>query len=280
MGKVIICNGKLAETPYIVKESERKLYCIEEICHYVSTNIYSIDVEFFSPELIYFIRDELGLPEVANKLKSLIIGNYSLNDIIAALFCSCDLYSKEEILEKIELVKSLVNMPAWERRAYIGYKKLEEKKYLVALKYFRGTLKEENISEKDYGIVLKAIGICLIHVSSFKEAADYFYKSYKYTNNPKVLVLAILARKLGNLDKEFNEKVSEFTRDENVISEAEKIWKDTEKLALNGESIRSIDNIFEKLKTYKVVEGYKEIELKLEEFKAEYREGAWNGLIS
>jgi len=280
MGKVIICNGKLAKTPYIVKETERKLYCIEEICHYLSTNIYSIDLDFFTPELIYYIKDELGLRAAADKLRSLIIGKYSLNDIITALFCSCDLYSKEEILEKIELVKSLANMPAWERRAYIGYKKLEEKKYLVALKYFRGTLKEENITEKDYGTVLKAVGICLVHVSSFKEAADCFYKSYKYTHNPKVLVLAILALKLGNPGKEFNEKVGEFTNDEKVISEVEKIWKETEKLALNGENAKNIDNIFEKLKTDKVTEGYKEIEIKLEEFKAEYREGAWNGLIS
>ena len=102
MGKVIICNGKLAKTPYIVKETERKLYCIEEICHYVSTNIYSIDLDFFTPELIYYIKDELGLRAAADKLRSLIIGKYSLNDIITALFCSCDLYSKEEILEKIE----------------------------------------------------------------------------------------------------------------------------------------------------------------------------------
>ena len=67
MGKVIICNGKLAKTPYIVKETERKLYCIEEICHYVSTNIYSIDLDFFTPELIYYIKDELGLKAAADK---------------------------------------------------------------------------------------------------------------------------------------------------------------------------------------------------------------------
>ena len=280
MGKVIICSGKLAETPHVVEDTGKKLYSIEEICHYVSANIYSIDLEFFSPELIRFIRNELELPEVANKLKSLITGNYSINDVITVLFCSCDLYSKEEILEKIELVKSLANMPVWERRAYIGYKKLEEKKYLIALKYFRGTLKEESIAEKDYGIILKEIGICLVHVSSFKEAADCFYKSYKYTHNSKVLVLAVLALKLGSPGKEFNEKVSEFTKDEAVIAEAEKIWKEAEKLALNGESVRNIENIFEKLKTNKVTEGYKEIEIKLEEFKAEYREGAWNGLIS
>ena len=51
-------------------------------------------------------------------------------------------------------------------------------------------------------------------------------------------------------------------------------------MALNSENISRIENVFGKLKTYKVAEGYKEIEFKLEEFKTEYREGAWNGLIS
>ena len=280
MGKIIVCCGKLADNPYIIEETGKKLYSVEEICHYVRTNIYSIDLGFFSPMLINFIKEELNLPMVAKKLKSLIVGNYLLNDVITTLFCSCDLYSKEEILEIIELVKYLAQMPAWERRAYIGYKKLEERKFLVALKYFRGTLKEENLAEKDYGIVLRAMGICLIHVSSFKEAAECFYKSHKHTGSKETLIFALLALKLGNPDKEFNDRVNEFTKDETVISEAERIWKEAEKNALNGENIKNIDNIFDKLKTDKVTEGYKETELKLEEFKTGYREGAWNGLVS
>lgn len=280
MGKVIVCSGKLADNPYIIKEVGKKLYSIEEICYYVGTNVYSIDLSFFSPELIKFIKDELKLPVVASKLKSLVSGNYLLNDVITALFCSCDLYSKEEILKIIELVKSLTEMPAWERKAYIGYKKLSEGKYLLALKYFRGTLKEESLAANDYGVVLRAMGICLIHVSSFKEAADCFYKAYKYTQDNKVLILALLALKLGNPDKEFNERANELTKDESIISEAEKIWKEAEKNALSGFNVGNINHMFEKLKTDKVTEGYKEIEVKLQQFKAKYREGAWNGLVS
>ena len=280
MGKVIVCSGKLADNPYVIKEVGKKLYSIEEICYYVGTNVYSIDLSFFSPELISFIKDELKLSVVANKLKSLVSGNYMLNDVITALFCSCDLYSKEEILKIIGLVKSLAEMPAWERNAYIGYKKLSEGKYLLALKYFRGTLKEESLVANDYGVVLRAMGICHIYVSSFKEAADCFYKAYKYTQDKKVLMLALLALKLGNPDKEFNERASEFTKDESIIVEAEKIWKEAEKNALSGLNAGNINHMFEKLKTDKVTEGYKEIEVKLQQFKAEYREGAWNGLVS
>lgn len=280
MGKVIVCSGSLAQTPFLVKETGEKLYSIEEICHYVRINVYSIDLNFFSCELLNFIKEELKLPVVANKIKSLVVGNYLLNDVITALFCSCDLYSKEEILTTVELVKALAEMPAWERKAYIGYRKLSEGRFLVAVKYFRATLKEEKLADRDYGIVLRAMGICLIHISSFKEASDCFYRAYKYTQSKEVLVLALLALKLGNPGKEYNERVNELTRDENIISEAERIWKEAERNALNGQNIGNINRMFEKLKTNKVTEGYKEIEAKLEELKAEYREGAWNGLVS
>ena len=280
MGKVIICSGRLAGKPFVPDGTDKRLYSIEEICHYVNNNVYSIDMKFFSHHLTDYIKEELKLPAVADKLKRLVEDGFSLNDVITALFCGCDLYSKDEILETIELVKSLEKMPDWERKAFIGYKKLEEKKYLAALKCFRGTLKVESHADRDYGLVLKAMGICLIHVSSFREAANCFYTSYKYTGSNKALLLAILALKLGGHEKEFNEKVGEFTTDEAVISKAESVWKETERLALNSENISRIENVFGKLKTYKVAEGYKEIEFKLEEFKTEYREGAWNGLIS
>ncbi|MGP1612973.1 MAG: hypothetical protein ACTTG8_07755 [Catonella sp.] len=280
MGKTIVCSGKIAENPYIVADTQKKLYSIEEICYYVKTSIYSIDLGFFCPELIRFIKEDLGLAKTATKLKTLVMGNYFLSDVITTLFCGCDLYSKEEILETVEMVKYLSNMPVWERQAYIGYKKFEERKFLAAIKYFRATLREENIANKDYGEILESIGICLIHVSSFKEAAEYFHKAYKYTQKTETLTLALLALKLGSQDKEFHENAKEFTEDESLIANAEKMWKETEKMAMVGLSAKNIDNMFEKLKTNKVAEGYKEIEMKLKEFKAEYREGAWDGPVS
>ena len=280
MGKVIVCSGKLADNPYVVPYTEKKLYSIEEICYYVSTNIYGIEPGFFSPKLIAFIREELTLPETADKLQSLVTGNYDLEDLVTALLCGCDLYSREEILELINLIKSLSEMPAWERRAYIGYRKLEEKRYLSALKYFRGTLGEESLSEKDYGIILKAMGICLVNISSFKDAADCFYKAYKYTRDSEALIFALTALKLGNLSKELADMMEELPKDDSIQAEADRIWKEAEKRALNGEKLVKLEKIFDKLRTNKVSEGYKEIEYKLDEFKTEYREGARNELVS
>ncbi len=280
MGKVIICSGRLAEKPYIVPSTDVALYSIEEICHYVSTNIYRIELSFFSVGLIAFIKEELKLAQAANKLRSLIVGDYWLNDVCTALFCSCDLYGKEEILKIIELLNSIESMPGWERRAYIGYKLLEEGKFLLALNYFRGTLKEESLSEKDYGALHKAMGVCLIHISSFKEAADCFYKAFMHSRERKALILSLLSLKLGNLGKEFKEAVENMPKDDTVVAEVEEIWRTAEKKALGSEKVKSLESIFEKLRSERVTEGYKEVDRKLEEFKAEYREGVWNGLIS
>lgn len=280
MGKIIICTGRLADKPYIVPGTNVELHSIEEICHYVTVNIYRMELSFFSASLLDFIKEELKLAPTADKIRNLIMGDYGLNDVCTALFCSCDLYDKEEILKTIKLLATIGDMPEWERRAYIGYKYLEDEKYLLALGYFRGTLKEENLSEKDYGALLKAMGICLLHISSFKEAADCFYKSFMHSREKKTLILTLLCLKLGNLGKEFRETVGALPKNDALVLEVEEIWKNAEKKAANSEKINNLEMIFEKLKTERVTEAYKEVDSKIEEFKAEYREGVWNGLVS
>lgn len=279
MGKVIMCTGRLAETPYTVPNTEIKLYSIEEICYYVGLNIYNIEPSFFTDELIKFIKTELALPSLSDKIRSLVVSKYGIKDLVTALLCSSDIYNKEEILAYIDILNSLSKMKSWEKKAYIGYKLLEEGRYVLALKNFRGSLREEKLSEKDYGRILKAVGICLVHTSDFKEAADCFYKSYLHCREREHLILTLLALRLGNLGREFEKKLN-LPKEDMVVMEAEEIWKKATKKALESERVKRIDNIFTKLRTDRFNEGNKEIELSLEEFKKEYREETWNGLIS
>lgn len=278
MGKIILCKGQVAKVPYTNPSDDEKLYSIEEICYYVNLNLYQIEKSFFSLELIKYIKEELKLDELSSKLQKLIKENYGLKDLITTLFCGCDLYDKDEILKTIELLELIEKMPTWEKRAYIGYKFLSEGRYWLALKSLRHTLKEETLSKDDYARILEAIGICLIHTSSFKEAANYFYKGYRYNKNIKLLINTLLALKFGNLNKEINEIINSLPKG-SVLDEVNSIWEISENNAQNSTEFREIDDIFNKIKSERVAEGYVEIENKLAEFKAEYREGASNGLI-
>lgn len=278
MGKVIMCTGKLASEPYVIPFTGEKLYSIEEICQYVDVNIYGIEPEFFNSDLTEYIRKNLGLEGLADKLKTLTEGNYGLKDLVTVLFCSCDLYDMEEILKVIDLIDSIEKMPAWERQAYVGYKFLKEGKYQASFKVLRCTLKEESLSESGYAEILETMGICLLHISSYKDAANYFYKSYRHSKNMKTLFKTLFTLKLGNLGKEFDE-IAKSLPGNNLINEVNFIWERAEKKALNSDEVKEIEEIFDKIKSERVAEGYMEIENKLEEFKTEYREGASNGLI-
>ncbi|MFR0848667.1 MAG: hypothetical protein ACLSG9_12400 [Eubacterium sp.] len=43
----IVCEGKVAEHPYVMPYTGRKVYSLEELCCYLYENIYSINREFF-----------------------------------------------------------------------------------------------------------------------------------------------------------------------------------------------------------------------------------------
>lgn len=276
MGKVIMCVGALAEKPLCLEGSERKLYSIEELCYYISTNIYGIDIGFFNEALLNFIEEDLRLPVLKKELKKLLLEGNSLKDLVTVLLCASDLYDKEEILRILNILSRISNMENWEKRAHLGYQALREGNYLLALSYFRGILKEDKISEKDYGLILMAIGLCLIHTSSYKEAADCFYKAYMHTRTRENLIYTLLSLKLGGLSEEFKKKAGNLKEDDPVLKEVDKIWEEAVERVKRGDAYLEL---LEAIKQSEKENRQDAIDRKIQDFKREYREGLKHGLI-
>lgn len=276
MGKVILCAGRLAEKPFILEGSDRKIYSIEELNYFVVENIYGIDIGFFNEELFDFIENELLLPEAAKRMKDLQRSGGGLKDLVTALLCASDLYDKEEILEVISILEQIFAMAPQEKRAHIGYQYLREGRYLLALSYFRGILKEERISEKDYSLILMAMGVCLIHTSSYKAAADCFYKAYLYGKTKENLIYTLLSLKLGGLSEEFKKKAGSLPDDDPVLMEVEQLWRQATEKVENGETYQGLLKILQKAK----MDGnMSSVDKMYQDLKSDYREGLKNGLI-
>ncbi len=280
MGKVILCKGRVAEKPFIIPLSGRELYSIEEICYYVYNNIYSIDIGFFSDELLEFIEKDLDLPEIADELRDLLESGHVLRNVVTALLLSCDLYNRKETEELILLMNRLSGMSAWQKRAHIGYEFLREGQYIKALRHFRGILKFEDLNEKDYGDVLFAIGCTLAHTASYREAADCFYKSYLHGRNRKSLIYTLLCFKLGDLGKQFNEQVGSLPKDDPAVLEAEKIWDEARKKAEDSVEYRDVSKLLDGVSGEHAREYRRGIAEKLQDLKEEYKRGVENGPVS
>ena len=72
MSGYILCQVKRARLPYYIENISTNIYSIEELCFYLYHNIYLLDSTILNEELCFWIRDELGLKKLAQKLYSLL----------------------------------------------------------------------------------------------------------------------------------------------------------------------------------------------------------------
>ncbi|MBQ6551334.1 MAG: hypothetical protein IJL78_08000 [Lachnospiraceae bacterium] len=70
MGRFLLC-GKEAALPYEVEEMDLRLYSAEELACFIYDNLSLIDEDFMDSRLLLFIREELELTELSDKLKEL-----------------------------------------------------------------------------------------------------------------------------------------------------------------------------------------------------------------
>ena len=94
MSGLILC-GKRSTNPYLIKESGISIYTIEELCYYLYNNTYMITKEFFCNELAEYIKTELELPSLAQKLKYSIDHNGELLQMVMDVLSSNEYYTVE-----------------------------------------------------------------------------------------------------------------------------------------------------------------------------------------
>ena len=97
MGKLIECCGKIADKPYHFRLTDTNVYSIEEVCYYIYNNIYIIREQIFDKDFSMWLRNELGMTVVADKIDSMRFDKRKLKDIVVTICCSCDYYDEEQI---------------------------------------------------------------------------------------------------------------------------------------------------------------------------------------
>ena len=72
MGKVYLCQGRLAKNPLFISQLGIQLYSAEELCYFLVHYLNMIETSFFESEQLYhFLSEELEMEELVSKLKRL-----------------------------------------------------------------------------------------------------------------------------------------------------------------------------------------------------------------
>ena len=75
VSRVLICTGKYANEPYHLEKVCVNVYCVEELCYLFANNPFMINTEIMDKHLPEWLREQCGLPELADRL-TLAMKNY------------------------------------------------------------------------------------------------------------------------------------------------------------------------------------------------------------
>lgn len=177
----ILAKGKVAEQPYEMPYTGKKVYSIEELCYYIYNNIYTINEDFFQLSLPDWLREEAGLPELADKLADMIAEEHGLKDLVVTTLCACDYYQEKEIRQIVRILDEITNLPVFRKKKIKADNYLRAGRYGKSLVEYRKLLHGSfavNFSPEEYGDILHNQGIAHFYTSSFAEAKEDFKEAF------------------------------------------------------------------------------------------------------
>ena len=107
MGKIYQCIGRVAGTPYTVKNTHINLYCIEELCYYIVHNAELMDQTLASEELISWVNEECGLKDLAVKIKERLHHSIRPEAVAETVLNYCHYCSADELERTLKVIKGV-----------------------------------------------------------------------------------------------------------------------------------------------------------------------------
>jgi tetratricopeptide (TPR) repeat protein len=191
MGKIIICKTKSAYNPYTFLNTKVSVYSYEELCYYIYNNMVLIGEEEVSRKLTGWIRKEIDLPELADKLEALMEKNAFVQDIMVEILIHGNYYGNDEVrgfMSECQRIRNMKNYEVEKLRAD-GY--MRYKHYIKAGAIYDeiiGYAEKNNVGNDFLGNVYHNKAVALAGNLQLDEAKEYFVKAYNLNNNDESLI--------------------------------------------------------------------------------------------
>lgn len=189
MGQYLLCQ-KTAQVPYEIEEMGLHIYSAEELCYYVYHNLPMIDDSFINEALIEFIREDLEMPTLADKISRFFQSSDDLDSILIILLRSVGYYTEEEITEFQEMMYELHKKNPMERAKERADLLFSYRKYQNAIKAYGSIVsqgRDLRMKVGFYAEVLQHMAVCCLHLHMYQEALECLRASYEENRDLRVL---------------------------------------------------------------------------------------------
>lgn len=244
LNNIYICLGKYAKTPFFIKFSEIYIYSIEELCYYFMENIYVIDSNVMTMELVEWIKEECGIVDLAEQLQPLVRKKSSISLFVSTILEYMKLYDEQEIRKAVRIIREHEFLSPFER-----WKKKAENEYRMgrfhqAQRIYEYLLTETDIEDtQTRALLLYNIGSVLAMDFAFEAAAEYYLESYQLQQSRKTRIAYIFAIKYLKNDFEYGVFCREHEEWEEDFHTVDKMSRQTQQMWETSKSCKVIQQL-------------------------------------
>ncbi|HKM35084.1 MAG TPA: hypothetical protein VJY54_10135 [Lachnospiraceae bacterium] len=272
MGRVILCTGEYASSPYQFENIGVKVYSAEELCYVLKENAFLLDREIVNKKLVRWIDECLGLPELSGALYPLLHQKTSVGAFAGIILHHVKFYDRETIRSIEEIYRKSANLNAYEKmKTRVDYM-VSNGRYAMAIVEYEALLNElpkQSVEMNAKVLHNKAVAMCGLFL--FKEAAETFMRSYRLQPSSETLISYLAAKRLSMEEGDyitFAAGVPEYYEEtlelEKRVEELRKLWDTSSEKAYLDMRISWKENA-------NAVKYYEETEEKVQELKNNYR---------
>ena len=191
MSGIIICKTKTADNPYTFLNTKMSVFSYEELCYYIFNNMVLVGKDDLTDRLTAWLREELGVYDLADKVDTLNQKNAYIQDIMVEILTFGEFYGTEEIKEFLGECKRIRTLKPYELDKKRADSYMMYKHYIKADAIYDEIIEyKESHDEFDefLGNIYHNKGVALAGNLQLEEAKECFIRAFSLNKNNESLI--------------------------------------------------------------------------------------------
>ena len=190
MSGLLLCSDVKVTNPYPIAELGISLHSGEKLCYYIYNYVFLLENDFINEHLLYFIRNELHMPKLEEKIRKWVVDQSDMAQILYMILQDIHYYSEAEL----QVFKAQLE---WIRRANPSERAkkkadylLQKRKYAAAVQLYdsiAGGEQDKGMTREFMGALYHNKGVAYAGLFESEKALDCLEKAYENLEKEEIL---------------------------------------------------------------------------------------------
>jgi len=190
MGNLVLCHDKHAQDAYEIARIHCKIYTFEELCYFLTNNLYLVDYTLMNEQLVSWLEYEIEMPELANILRGILRTAGTEEKFILAILKYSKIYEETEMIRIQNVLQKLNRQPEHEKLKNKADNLLESGETEEAIIVYQSILNQSHRLGGDKRFQAKVyagLGAAYGRLFLYKESANNYDRAFQISGDESLL---------------------------------------------------------------------------------------------